>query len=724
MRSRRAIAASFILLLLTVAGTLTVGASRASGALTPPSPAADGQVLVRFRESAGGAAIAATHARLGASITYRSPRTRWQAVSLPAGTDPQAIVRRYRLDPSVEAAEFVRARHIAKKPNDLRLIQWHLNNVGQAVSGVAGTPGADINALKAWDLTTGSLAVTVAVLDTGIDRTRGDLSSRLLPGGMDFINNNIPIDDNGHGTGVASIIGAVGNNGKRLTGVAWKVSLLPIKVCNSLGECPESAINQGIDWAVTHGAHIINMSIACDENPNPSLGCVGIQSGDCFSQAELDAVKSAQDAGVTVVMAAGNCGGNNDDATSSYPCAYDLSGTVCAGATNNLDNRPGFSDFGPQTVDIGAPGADVPIYFVSPPGGTLIADGTSFASPNTAGVAALLLARGPFAPAAVRARIVLGGNHTNNLATQFAGGRLDAFETVKDLFLKGLAYSTDLPGSVNLLADMNNDGEADLIRGGGGGFSVSLAAARSPKFDAAQQWTASLPGTANLTGDVDGDGRADVILGDAANGFQALRSTGTTFLPVESWSGQVPGALSAAGDFDGDNRADVVTFTSDFEVLISAGTAFAAPQSWSSDTAGSFIAAGDVDGDGKDDLINWTPFGTGAHVDVSLSTGTAFGASSLFVNAVALDPNSTLTPVGTSDFDGDGMSDLLAVDSLTHCVMVLRSTGAAFAQARPWACPGAAGVVLAGRVDASKDSRADVLVNVGGASWQMLRSVK
>ncbi|HZE88638.1 MAG TPA: S8 family serine peptidase, partial [Verrucomicrobiae bacterium] len=292
MRSKRVIAASFVLLFLAVAGTLIAGAARATASPATPSPAVDGQVLVRFRESATGAAIAATHARLGASITYRSPRTGWQAVSLPAGADPRAIVRRYRLDPAVEAAEFVRTRQIAKKPNDLRLVQWHLRNVGQIVANVAGIPGADINALKAWDLTTGSLAVVVAVLDTGIDRTRGDLSSRLLPGGMDFIHNNIPIDDNGHGTAVASVIGAVGNNGSKMTGVAWKVSLLPIKVCDAIGQCPESAIEQGIDWAVTHGAHIINMSLACDENTNPTFGCGGVQPGDCFSQAELDTVKA------------------------------------------------------------------------------------------------------------------------------------------------------------------------------------------------------------------------------------------------------------------------------------------------------------------------------------------------------------------------------------------------------------------------------------------------
>lgn len=682
---------------------------------------------MKFRASATGARIAGTHARIGAAIRYRSRRTGWQAVSVPEGSDPQAVVRRYRLDPAVLAAEYALPRRITKVPNDLRRDQWALRNIGQSIQGIPGTSGADIHAAQAWDLSVGSRKVVVAVLDTGVDLTRGDLSGRLVPG-FNFVSSGPPMDDFGHGTAVASIIGAAGNNDSGMAGVSWRVSLMPVKVCDRFGGCDEADILQGIDFAVASGASVINMSLSCDEDPSPSLGCLGQAPGSCFAQAEFDAVAAAIAAGVTVVDAAGNCGSSLDDSTSSFPCAHDLAGNICAGATEKNDAIAAFSDFGPQSVDIGAPGEEILIFAVSPPGGFLLEDGTSFSSPMAAGVAALLLARGPFAPAAVRSRIVLGGDHVTNLDTFYEGGRLNAFNALKDVFLPGISYASDLPGMRNLLADLNNDRKADLIRGGGGGFSVSLASPTRRKFRAASQWTSTVPSTVNLTGDVDGDGRSDLILGNPIGGFQVLRSTGTAFLPAESWSAQPARVLNAAGDFDGDGRADVMSFTGTFDVMLSTGSpagGFAAPQTWSAETAGSFIAAADVDGDGKDDLVNWTPAASLNQVDVGISTGSSFAATTRWLDAGAIDPNGALSPQGAGDFDGDGRTDFLALDTGLNCLVVLRSTGAAFEPARPWTClPGSIATVLPGRVDRSRDARADVVINSGGAGWELLRSVK
>jgi hypothetical protein len=431
---------------------------------------------------------------------------------------------------------------------------------------------------------------------------------------------------------------------------------------------------------------------------------------------------------VTVVDAAGNCGSDNDDATTAFPCAHDLPNNICAGATTKNDGLAFFSNFGPQSVAIGAPGEEILAYDISPPGGFILVDGTSFSSPMTAGVAALLLSRTPLAPAAVRARLVRGGDLVNNLDSEFEGGRLNAFAALQDVFQPGIPYSLDLPGTVNLLADVNRDGKGDLVRGTAGGFSVSLASGTKAKFIPAKPWSSTLPGTVNLAGDVDADGRTDVILGTPAVGFQVLRSNGSSFLAVETWSAENPGAVNVAGDFNGDGRADVLIATAAFDVILSTGSAaggFGAVSTWSAATPGTFVASADVDGDGKDDLINWTNSGSTAQIDAGVSNGTTFDAPTRWIDAEPLDPNSSLGLAATGDFDGDGKDDLLALDAATGCMMVLRSTGAAFEEARAWTCPAAAVTpILAGRIDRTRDARADLLVHAGAMGWLMLRSSK
>ncbi len=705
-----------------------------------------GEVLVKLRPSATASQIAALHGRTKAAVSYRSRLTRWQAVRPPQGTDPQSLLRAYRADPSVEAAEFVRARRITKFANDLRRDQWALHNTGRTLSVccsmtacfpcspvradflVPTTPDADIDAPEAWDLSVGSTNVVVAILDTGVDHTRGDLSARLV-GGFDFVNNDSRADDDqGHGTAVASVIGAVGNNDAGMTGAAWRVSLMPFKICDSQGFCDFSAELAAIDEAVASGADVINMSLGCDEHQDPFTGaCTASLPGSCFTQAERDALAAAEAAGVTVVSSAGNCGADNDDSTSLYPCAHDIDGLICAGATSFDDSASFFSNFGPVTVDIGAPGELVLGYGISPPGGFFYLDGTSFSAPVVSGVAALLLSRTPLTPAAVRERIVEGGDPGAGTTTSFEGGRLNAFNALRDVFLDGLAYSSEAPGDVNLLADLNGDGRADLIRGTAGtGFQVAFALAK-PRFRTSVAWSGTSPTSVVLAGDVDADGRSDVILGDATAGFQVLRSAGAAALPVEDWSAEVPGTLNAAGDFDGDGLTDIMRHAGDFEVLLSTGSAsggFAAPDVWSMDTAGDFIAAADVDSDGMDDLVNWANVGSESRIDVGLSNGAAFDASTRWLTAEPLDPNGTLDLAGTGDFDGDGMEDLLGLDSGSGCLMVLRSTGSDFEDPRAWSCPAGITTILAGRTDTSRDARADVVVHAGAAGWRMLRSVR
>jgi subtilisin family serine protease len=690
-------------------------------AFRPAGAAArQGQVLVRFKNGASPRERTAAHARARGSSIYRSPDTGWEAVSLAPGADPQAAVNRYRLNPAVEAAEYALHRTITRIPGDLRKEQWGLHNTGQSVDGFFGTADADIDAPEAWDLARGSKEIVVAVLDTGIDHSRKDLSGRLV-NGFDFVNNDgFAYDDQGHGTAVASVIGAVGGNGKGMVGVAWKVSLMPVKVCDSQGACPAIAIVDGIYFAANNGADVINMSLSCDEHFNQQISnCPGVTTpGDCFLQAERDAVQYALNAGVVMVSAAGNCAGNNDDSSSSFPCAHDLEANICAGASTMDDGLAWFSNFGTQTVDIGAPGELILTLERTPPGGFPLLDGTSFSSPMTAGVAALLISRTPLTPKAVRKRIVEDADTGLNLDSDFEGGRLNAFKAIREVFLEGRVYSTEAPGTDStLLADVTGDGRADLILARSGtGFDVAKNVGKKRKFRASRPWSATAPAGIVLAADVDGDLLADVILGDP-NGFRVLRSGKSAFLPVESWNGSQAGTFALAGDVDNDARADLVNFTGTFDVLLSTGSGFGSPQTWNSETPATFTGLVDATGDGNADLIHWNNTGSATEIKVSVSSGTSFASGVPWVTSDEFDF------AGAADFDGDGDGDLLGVDSSSGCLAVFTSTGSSFAEPRIWTCPGAAGHVLPGAASKRRDGRDDVVIrHTATSSWQLLES--
>jgi subtilisin family serine protease len=689
-------------------------------ALRPAGAAArQGQVLVRFKAGASPRERSAAHARTRGSSAYRSPGTGWEVVTLAPGADPRAAVDRYRLHPAVEAAEYALYRTITKIPKDLRKEQWGLHNTGQSVFGHVGTADADIDAPEAWDLARGSKQIIVAVLDTGIDHSRGDLSGRLVDGD-DFVNNDGSADDdNGHGTAVASVIGAVGGNGKGMVGVSWKVSLMPVKVCSGQGDCPPGAVLAGIDFAVNNGADVINMSFSCDEHFNPQFSCPGVTTpGDCFSQAERDAIQSALNAGVVVVSAAGNCAGNNDDSSTSYPCAHNLEANICVGASAMDDRTAYFSNFGTQAVDIGAPGELILTLARTPPGGFFLFDGTSFSSPMTAGVAALLMSRTPMTPEAVRKRIVEDADTGVNLDSDFEGGRLNAFKAIREVFLNGRIYSTEPPGTgPTLLADVTGDGRADLILARSGtGFDVAKNVGKKRKFRASRPWSATAPAGIVLAADVDGDLLADVILGDS-NGFRVLRSGKSAFLPVESWNGSQAGAFALAGDVNGDARADLVNFSGTFDVLLSTGSGFGSPQTWNSETQATFTGLVDATGDGRADLIHWSNTGSATEIKVSISSGASFASGAPWVTSDEFDF------AGAADFDGDGDGDLLGVDSSNGCLAVFTSTGSSFAEPRIWTCPGAAGHILPGAAGKRRDGRDDVVIrHTATSSWQLLES--
>jgi hypothetical protein len=260
----------------------------------------------------------------------------------------------------------------------------------------------------------------VAVIDTGVDYNHPDLAANILRDhagrviGHDFANNDAdPMDDHGHGTHCAGTIGAVGNNGIGVVGVAHRVRIMPVKFLTAGGSGSLSNAILSIDFARTNGAHIMSNS----------------WGGGARSQALLDSIVRARDAGILFVAAAGNSA-RNVDTSPSFPASYnrDSANVMSVAATNRNDALAGFSNFG-LTVDIAAPGVDV--LSTVPPAitaaGYAIFSGTSMACPHVAGAAALIRAANPgLGFAGLAARLRAGADRLPGLTGRVATGRLNA----------------------------------------------------------------------------------------------------------------------------------------------------------------------------------------------------------------------------------------------------------------------------------------------------------
>ena len=417
-----------------------------SFAAQPPDPQTqshiDDELIVKFRGGRDEYTKLMTHYGVGArrAKVFRN-LAGVELVKLPRGLSVKEAIDFYQRSPDVLYAEPNYVVRTTNTPNDTRFSeQWALQNVGQS----GGTPEADIDAVAAWDITTGSSDVIVAVIDSGIDYNHLDLAANVFRNTADCNNNGIdddgngfvddcfgidtanndsdPLDDNNHGTHVAGIIGAVGNNGAGVAGINWNIKIMACKFVNASGSGTIADAIDCLDYVKTMKDRGLNI-----------IATSNSWGGGGFSQALLEAIEAHRQGGMLFITAAGNGNifgiGQNNDTTPFYPCNYYLPNVICVASTTRTDVRSTFSNFGRRTVHVGAPGSEI----LSTIRGNSYASlsGTSMATPHVTGLAALLQAHDPSLDwRGIKNLILAGGNNVTSLTNTITQKRLNAFSAL------------------------------------------------------------------------------------------------------------------------------------------------------------------------------------------------------------------------------------------------------------------------------------------------------
>jgi subtilisin family serine protease len=354
-----------------------------------------GELLVQFADAKALVGARALNAQLGATVLGEFAFAPWQHVRLPPGLSVKAALARYGQMPGVRYAQPNFTYALADTaPNDPRYLSGELYGL------------AKIQAPPAWDTTRGSAAVVAAVVDTGVRYTHEDLSANMWrnPGetpangldddgngyiddvfGIDTANNDAdPLDDHGHGTHVAGIVGAVGNNGLGVAGVNWNVRLMALKMFDAAGNGTSATAIAALQYVVMMKRRGVNVRVT-----NNSWG--GAPEAPAYDLALRAAFDAAGQADILNACAAGNANADTDS-SAFYPANYDVASIISVAASDAGDNRAGFSNYGATMIDLAAPG--VSILSTVNGGDTTYGflSGTSMSSPMVAGAAALLAA--------------------------------------------------------------------------------------------------------------------------------------------------------------------------------------------------------------------------------------------------------------------------------------------------------------------------------------------
>ncbi len=435
-----------------------------------------GEVLVKFRsvpgqvsgQSSDIAVARAAHVAIGARTIETLRAVNIHRVRGTRKQSTEVLMQAYATRTDVEYVEPNYTYTTQLIPNDPRFSEmWGLNNIGQT----GGTADADVDGPEAWNKKTGSPAVIVAIIDTGVAYDHADLAANMWinPGeianngidddrngyvddvrGWNFVNgNNNPMDDQGHGTHTGGTVGAVGNNATGVTGVAWQTKIMSLKFLSASGAGNALDAARAILYASAMGAKISNNS----------------WGGGSYSQTIEDAIATANQRGMLFVVAAGNANANNDIST-SYPCNSQQPNVLCVAATDHNDNQASFSSYGAVNVDLSAPG--VSILSTVPTGicslcvssGYRFLSGTSVATPHVAGAAALVLAQFPgLAAIDIKNLLMRSVDKVPSLAGRtVTGGRLNIGRAVAATPITVVARGTPVNGVYPLMV-VRVDGE-------------------------------------------------------------------------------------------------------------------------------------------------------------------------------------------------------------------------------------------------------------------------
>ncbi|MDR0832339.1 MAG: S8 family serine peptidase [Bacillales bacterium] len=565
---------------------------------------------------------------------------------------------------------------LASTPNDpKRSEQWGLNK---------------IDAYKAWDNTVGinTSIVNVAVIDSGIQQNHPDLVNRIstIPSVDYTFGNNTSGDKNGHGTHVAGIIGAEGNNNIGVVGVGWNIKLVSIRVLNAFNGIDgdyTSCMIDALTYASNHDIPISN------------------HSGSSSVATSLDSFETAikNYAGLFVVSAGNN--GINNDLGSIYPAKFQLPNLITVGAIDQYNNLSVFSatrssNYGAKTVDIFAPGTDILSTYIDNNNNNINKyeelSGTSMAAPFVAGVAALILSINPSMKAhAIKSAIMDNSEKVSSLSGMcVSNGMLNANRAVKNA------------GVYTVSGDFDNDGKDDIAKfvdKGDGRTAIQVWKSTGSSFTYnGSVWSLSgYPVSAIATrvesGDFNNDGKTDIAAfydyGNYSGGVNETRiyvwlSTGTGFTYTASgwWgsigytAGQITGR-TVSGDFNGDGKDDLAAFY-DYKgdnirchVWLSTGSSFTyqTDNGWwigtqyRTENITNRVISGDFNNDGKDDIAAFYDYyESSSRIHVWLSTGSSFtyqGNNGWWVPSWYSAPNLSSRMV-SGDFNNDGKTDIAA----------------------------------------------------------------
>ena len=537
-------------------------------------------------------------------------------------------------------------------PNDpLYPVQTGLNN----------PQDQDIDADLAWNSSTGSQDIVVGVIDSGVDYTHEDLSENMWvnPGeiagdgidnegngfiddvyGFDFVNwDGDPMDDEGHGTHVAGTIAAAGNNGIGVTGVSWNAGIMAIKILDAENNGTSvasivAAVNYATMMKVDFG---VNIRVT-----NNSWG------GASYSGALKKAISLSGQADILFVAAAGNGGadfvGDNNDSRPYYPASYDCSNIISVAAVDGFGQYPYFTNFGPNSVDIAAPGVN--IYSTRPGNSYGYLSGTSMAAPHVSGVVVLAAAANPEMNAQGIKKLILSKSdrlkdrtkltatnaRVNALKVVVAAQKMPGvasqvgvwrpadgnflFDTGKPGFNGETGVQFGLSSDYPITGDWDGDGrdEGGVFRPAGGQFYLDTG---RPGYDGEASFQFGLPGDLPIAGDWDGDGKDEVGV------FRP--SEGVFYLDTGAWgyNGEVPvpfglsGDRPIAGDWNGDGKDEVGIFRPQGGLFIldegEAGANGETPFQFGLST--DMPLAGDWNRDGRDDVGVFRPTGGLMYLD-------------------------------------------------------------------------------------------------------------